>query len=43
MRMNSKLDASDTGAVMDDKGVVEVTRNPPDEEWWSQFVTQDKG
>lgn len=27
------VDASDTGAVMDKKGVVEVTRNPPDEEW----------
>ncbi|KAJ7497585.1 DUF221 family protein [Mycena latifolia] len=27
------VDASDVGAVMDDKGVVEVTRNPPDEEW----------
>ncbi|TFK44505.1 hypothetical protein BDQ12DRAFT_701964 [Crucibulum laeve] len=25
--------ASNTGAVMDGKGVVEVTRNPPDEEW----------
>lgn len=27
------VDASDVGAVMDEKGVVEVTRNPPDEEW----------
>ncbi|KAF8160922.1 DUF221 family protein [Crassisporium funariophilum] len=27
------VDASDIGAVMDEKGVVEVTRNPPDEEW----------
>ncbi|KAJ7045820.1 DUF221 family protein [Mycena alexandri] len=27
------VDASDIGAVMDDKGVVEVTRNPPEEEW----------
>ncbi|KAJ7629889.1 hypothetical protein B0H17DRAFT_1109402 [Mycena rosella] len=27
------VDASDVGAVMDVKGVVEVTRNPPDEEW----------
>ena len=25
--------ASDDGAVMDQKGIVEVTRNPPDEEW----------
>ena len=25
--------ASDEGAVMDKKGIVEVTRNPPDEEW----------
>lgn len=27
------VDASNIGAVMDEKGVVEVTRNPPDEEW----------
>jgi hypothetical protein len=27
------IDASDEGADMDDKGIVEVTRNPPDEEW----------
>ncbi|KAG7093058.1 hypothetical protein E1B28_009350 [Marasmius oreades] len=27
------VDASDSGAVMDEKGVVEVTRNPPDQEW----------
>lgn len=27
------VDASDIGASMDEKGVVEVTRNPPDEEW----------
>ncbi|KAJ7680638.1 DUF221 family protein [Mycena polygramma] len=27
------VDASDLGAVMDEKGIVEVTRNPPDEEW----------
>ncbi|KAJ7085862.1 DUF221 family protein [Mycena crocata] len=27
------VDASDVGAVMDAKGVVEVTRNPPDEDW----------
>jgi len=27
------VDASDVGAMMDEKGVVEVTRNPPDEEW----------
>jgi len=27
------VDASDVGAIMDKKGVVEVTRNPPDEEW----------
>ncbi|KAJ7079066.1 DUF221 family protein [Mycena belliarum] len=27
------VDASDVGAVMNEKGVVEVTRNPPDEEW----------
>ncbi|KAF7321922.1 hypothetical protein MKEN_00714500 [Mycena kentingensis (nom. inval.)] len=27
------VDASDRGAVMDAKGVVEVTRNPPDEDW----------
>ncbi len=27
------VDASDEGANMDEKGVVEVTRNPPDEEW----------
>jgi hypothetical protein len=27
------VDASDVGASMDDRGIVEVTRNPPDEEW----------
>ncbi|KAH6914205.1 DUF221 family protein [Coprinopsis sp. MPI-PUGE-AT-0042] len=27
------VDASDVGALMDEKGVVEVKRNPPDEEW----------
>ncbi|KAK7031452.1 hypothetical protein R3P38DRAFT_2923651 [Favolaschia claudopus] len=27
------IDASDVGAVMDKKGIVEVTRNPPDEDW----------
>ncbi|KAJ7899036.1 DUF221 family protein [Mycena leptocephala] len=27
------VDASDVGAGMDEKGIVEVTRNPPDEEW----------
>lgn len=27
------IDASDVGANMDAKGVVEVTRNPPDEDW----------
>ncbi|KAK7455300.1 phosphate metabolism protein 7 [Stygiomarasmius scandens] len=27
------VSASDEGATMDRKGVVEVTRNPPDEEW----------
>lgn len=27
------VDASDVGASMDKKGIVEVTRNPPDEEW----------
>ncbi|KAF7361617.1 hypothetical protein MVEN_00504900 [Mycena venus] len=27
------VDASDLGAVMDEKGIVEVTRNPPDENW----------
>lgn len=27
------VEASDVGAQMDEKGVVEVTRNPPDEEW----------
>lgn len=27
------VDASDVGAFMDEKGVVEVKRNPPDEEW----------
>lgn len=27
------IDASDVGAFMDEKGVVEVRRNPPDEEW----------
>jgi len=27
------VDASDVGANMDEKGVVEVTRNPPDEDW----------
>ncbi|KAF8210651.1 phosphate metabolism protein-domain-containing protein [Mycena galopus ATCC 62051] len=30
------VDASDLGAVMDKKGIVEVTRNPPDEEWYAQ-------
>ncbi|KAF7376421.1 hypothetical protein MSAN_00057600 [Mycena sanguinolenta] len=30
----SGVDASDLGAVMDKKGIVEVTRNPPDEEWY---------
>lgn len=28
------VDASDVGASMDEKGIVEVTRNPPDEEWY---------
>ncbi|KAJ7647051.1 DUF221 family protein [Roridomyces roridus] len=28
------VSASDIGAVMDDRGVVEVTRNPPDESWY---------
>ena len=28
-----EIDASDEGAVMDDKGIVEVLRCPPDEEW----------
>src|ERR1700722_4411809 len=27
------IEASDDGAVMDDRGVVQVLRNPPDEEW----------
>jgi hypothetical protein len=27
------VDASDLGAVMDAKGIVEVTRNPPDQAW----------
>ncbi|KAG7442521.1 uncharacterized protein BT62DRAFT_824455, partial [Guyanagaster necrorhizus] len=27
------VEASDAGAMMDRKGVVEVTRNPPDEDW----------
>jgi len=27
------VDASDLGASMDEKGVVEVTRGPPDDEW----------
>ncbi|KAK0463530.1 DUF221 family protein [Desarmillaria tabescens] len=27
------VEASDEGAMMDRKGVVEVTRNPPDEDW----------
>ncbi|KAF9528530.1 DUF221 family protein [Crepidotus variabilis] len=27
------VDASDVGASMDHKGIVEVTRNPPDEDW----------
>ncbi|PFH52049.1 hypothetical protein AMATHDRAFT_57827 [Amanita thiersii Skay4041] len=27
------VEASDIGAVMDEKGIVEVTRNPPDEDW----------
>ncbi|KAF7315698.1 hypothetical protein MIND_00085400 [Mycena indigotica] len=27
------VDASDEGAVMDERGVVEATRNPPDEDW----------
>ncbi|KAF9467356.1 DUF221 family protein [Collybia nuda] len=27
------VDASDVGASMDERGIVEVTRNPPDEEW----------
>ncbi|PPR03078.1 hypothetical protein CVT24_012391 [Panaeolus cyanescens] len=27
------VEASDVGAVMNERGVVEVTRNPPDEEW----------
>lgn len=30
---NVGVDASDIGASMDGKGVVEVTRNPPDEAW----------
>jgi hypothetical protein len=29
----SKVDASDLGAVIDDGGNVEVTRGPPDEDW----------
>jgi hypothetical protein len=27
------VDASDLGSMMDARGTVEVTRNPPDEEW----------
>ena len=27
------VEASDEGAVMDEKGTVEVTRNPPDQDW----------
>ncbi len=27
------IDASDVGATMDEEGMVEVSRNPPDEEW----------
>lgn len=27
------VETSDEGAVMDEKGTVEVTRNPPDEDW----------
>jgi len=27
------VDASDVGSTMDEKGVVEVSRNPPDQEW----------
>ncbi|KAJ7268676.1 late exocytosis, associated with Golgi transport-domain-containing protein [Mycena haematopus] len=30
----SGVDASDLGAIMDHKGIVEVTRNPPDAEWY---------
>lgn len=30
---NAGVDASDVGAVMDKKGIVEVSRNPPDKEW----------
>ncbi|KAJ7747247.1 DUF221 family protein [Mycena metata] len=33
------VDASDIGAVMDEKGVVEVTRNPPEDEWDGGFDT----
>jgi len=29
----SGIDASDIGATMDEKGVVECQRNPPDEDW----------
>ena len=29
----SGVEASDVGAVMDENGVVEVSRNPPDENW----------
>lgn len=29
----AKVEASDTGAHMTKKGVVEVSRNPPDEAW----------
>lgn len=29
----SGVDASDIGSSMDEKGVVEVKRNPPDEDW----------
>jgi hypothetical protein len=27
------VEAADSGAIMDKKGVVEVSRNPPDEAW----------
>jgi hypothetical protein len=30
---NAGVDASDDGALMDNKGIVEVSGNPPDEEW----------
>jgi hypothetical protein len=29
----AKVEASDVGAKMNKKGVVEVNRNPPDEAW----------